>query len=126
MSFLREYGRLILLLIVLAVVAFIYWKGQHDADTKHENKALRADNRAVSKSNKISRATQDRVGREGAATREQNDRDQRALDNATDTGAAGAADDPGVRVAEEAYERAIRAACRVQRTSACDVASAAP
>lgn len=122
----KQWLRLGVLLAILAGVAWIYWKGRDDADTKNENKALRTENKAVAQSNQITRETESRVDRESVRNRAQAERDQQELDDATDSGAAGTPDDPGVRVAREAYERALRSACRVQGTSPCAAPASAP
>jgi hypothetical protein len=124
----REAVGLALLVACLTLAGWLYWKGGHDEKVGGENKALKSDAKATGKSNKISRETQGRVEQQGAETREQARRDAEALDEdaRANSGDDAPADDDGMRVAQDAYDRAIRAACRVQRTSGCpDPAAAA-
>lgn len=123
----REIVGIVLLLACLTWSGWIYWKGRHDQKVGGENKALKADAKATDKSVGISRATERRVDQQGAETREQARRDAEALDDdaRANPGDDAPADDDGMRVAQDAYDRAIRAACRVQRTSGCPDAPAA-
>lgn len=122
---LRQWLSLGLLVAAIAAAGWLYWKGGHDQKVGSQAKTLKAEVKAVGKSNKISRKTQDRVESEGAGVRRQAQRDEDRIDEAAVANTP-AADAVVVRVAREAYERAVRASCRVQRADGCDAAPAAP
>lgn len=114
-------GRNWLAIILVIVAALLWWRG--GSAPREELREQKAENRAVSESNEISRSTQRRTETEGYETQRRARADDQALRAAADPGAA-PADDGGMRVAQRAYDEAIRAACRVRRASACDGAAA--
>ncbi|QDY47311.1 hypothetical protein [Stenotrophomonas maltophilia] len=115
----------IAMVVVLASIGGCVWlKGRTDADTSAENKALRAQVRATSTSVQISRDTAAAVDLEAHETRERTAKAVEAIHaTSSDSDPAAAAD--VLRIAREAHDRAIRAACRVQRTSDCPAAAGA-
>ncbi|HEY5805058.1 MAG TPA: hypothetical protein VIT90_15330 [Lysobacter sp.] len=123
-------NRLTLLLVVL-LLAFIglgltYCKG--GSKGRSDVATLRTEAKATAVSTDISRDTAGRVDVQGAETRERTRAAQETIRERIEAAprpAAGA--DPAIlRVAQEAHVRAIRAACRVQRTSDCTPAATAP
>jgi hypothetical protein len=102
--------------IVVACAVLLFYMG--GSKPREEAKELRAENRAVSESNEISRSTQRRTETEGYETQRKAREDDRALRAGADPAAA-PADDGGMRVAQRAYDEAIRASCRLRRASAC-------
>ena len=127
MTTLRIYIAAALLAVLLAIGGWLYWKGGHDKAAKIENKALHQEAKDVAASNATSRDTQRRVDVEGAQTRDRTQEAQEAIRDRIQARpvADGPADPDVLRIATEAYQRALRAACRVQRTSGCAEASAA-
>lgn len=122
-------NRLTLLLVVL-LLAFIglgltYCRGGSKA--RADVKVLRAEATATAVSTEISRETAGHVDTQGAETRERTRAAQETIRERIEADPRPATDaDPAIlRVAQEAHTRAIRAACRVQRTSDCPTASAA-
>lgn len=111
-----------LLIILVSAAALLWWRG--GSAPREELREQKAENRAVSESNEISRSTQRRTETEGYETQRRARADDQALRAGADPGAA-PADDGGMRVAQRAYDEAIRSACRVRRASACDGAAAA-
>lgn len=115
----KRLPEILICLFLLAGAGALYWSG--GKESRKAVKVAKTEIKAVAKSNKISRATQAKVEQEGADTRRQADADEGKLD--ADIRANPVADDPvdddGMRVAQEAYERAVHAACRVQRASGC-------
>ncbi len=114
--------RVWLLTILVSAAALLWWRG--GSAPREELREQKAENRAVSESNEISRSAQRRTETEGYETRKRAEADDRALRAGADPDAA-PADDGGMRVAQRAYDEAIRAACRVRRAEPCDGAAAA-
>jgi len=108
------------LIALLAGAGWVYWKG--GKESRQEVKALTQAAKDTAKSNEISRSTQERIGTEGYETRKRAQQDDRALRQGADPGAA-AADDGGMRVVQDAYERALCAASRVRREKSCNGAA---
>ena len=117
----REWIGIALMLAVLSLAGWLYWKGGHDKGLKVENKALKAEVKDVAESNETSRETQKRVDVQGAETRDRTQEAREAIRDRiqADPRPADRADADILRIATEAYQRAIRASCRVQRTSGC-------
>ncbi len=116
---------LALAIVVLAIGGCLYFKG--GAKPRAEAKAAKAEIKAVGESNKISRDTQTSVEQQGAETRERTQQAQEDIRERiqADPVVSGSADPDILRIAQEAHQRAIRAACRVQRTSRCGDPAAA-
>ena len=123
----RQIVSLCVLAVLLAIGGWLYWKGGHDKAAKIENKALHQEAKDVAASNATSRDTQRRVDVEGAQTRDRTQEAQEAIRDRIQARpvADGPADPDILRIASEAYQRALRAACRVQRTSGCPATTAA-
>lgn len=117
----RTYALLAILLIVLGVGGWLYFKGGDG------ERAAKQENKEVAESNKVSRETAGNVDKAGAETRAANEAARGRIRERieSDPGASGAADPDLLRIAMEAHDRAVRAACRVQRTSDCPAAAAA-
>lgn len=88
-------------------------------------KVAKVEAKAVAKSNKISVETQTRVEVQGAEVRDRTSAAQEVVrDRIREVPMpVGPADADLLRVATEAHDRALRAACRVQRTDGCAEAS---
>ena len=114
----RTYALLALLLALALFGGCNYFKGRSDVAAKVENKALRAESKAVAASAEISTSTATATDIRGHETRTRTALAVEAI-HATAADPDPAGDAAIVRVAQEAHERAIRAACRVQRTSDC-------
>ena len=123
----RQIVSLCLLVVLLSAGGWLYWKGGRDKGAKVEIKALKQEVKDVGASNATSRDTQRRVDVQGAETRDRTSKAQEAIRDRIQASpvADGPADADILRLATEAYQRAIRAACRVQRTSGCPEAAAA-
>lgn len=120
----RQAITMAMVVVLLSIGGCYYLKGRTDADTSAENKALQAQVRATSTSVQISRDTAAAVDLEAHETRERTAKAVEAI-HATDAHPDPSSTDDVLRIAREAHERAIRAACRVQRTSDCPATSAA-
>lgn len=114
----RAYGLLGVLLVLLAFGGCNYLKGRTDAATKAENRAMKAEAKATAASVQISTGTATTIDTRGHETRTRTAQAVEAI-HATAADPDPAADAAVLRIAEEAHDRAIRAACRVQRTSDC-------
>ena len=112
---------LVALAVLLCIGGWLYWKGGDG------ERAAKKENREVGESNEISRDTAGRVDKAGAETRTATETARGRIRERieTDPRAAGPADADLLRIAMEAHDRAIRAACRVQRTSDCTATAAA-
>lgn len=118
----RQAITMAMVVVLLSIGGCYYLKGRTDADTSAENKALQAQVRATSTSVQISRDTAAAVDLEAHETRERTAKAVEAIHaTSSDPDPAAAAD--VLRIAWEAHDRAIRAACRVQRTSDCPAAA---
>ncbi len=122
--YIRKLPEIAALVFVLLCAGLLYWNGGKAA--RKEAKAAKTEIKAVAKSNGISRRTQDKVEQEGAQSRRQADADEDKLDEdiRANPGDDAPVSDDGMRIAQEAYERAVRAACRVQREGECPSAAA--
>ncbi|KAK6697393.1 hypothetical protein SNK04_014145 [Fusarium graminearum] len=109
-------------IVLLSIVGGCYLKGRADEDMAAVNKSLRADVKATSTSVQISRDTADAVDLDTHETRE---RTVKAVEAINATAAYSDPDSTAhvLRMAREAHDRALRAACRVQRTSDCPEAA---
>ena len=113
------------LLVVLASIGGCYYlKGHADASTSAENTALRAGAKATAASVQISNTTAAAVDSEGYETRSRTASAVEAI-HASSSHPDPAATADVLRLAEEAHNRAVRAACRVQRTGDCPAAAGA-
>lgn len=118
----RQAITMAMVVVLLSIGGCYYLKGRTDAATSAENKALQAQVRATSTSVQISRDTAAAVDLEAHETRERTAKAVEAIHaTSSDPDPAAAAD--VLRIAREAHDRAIRAACRVQRTSDCPAAT---
>lgn len=115
---------LALLVVLVSIGGCYYLKGRDDASTKIENTALRAGARATSASVQISNTTATAVDTDGYETRTRTAAAVEAI-HASSSHSDTAADADVLRLAQEAHDRAIRAACRVQRTGDCPATAAA-
>lgn len=114
----RQAITMAMVVVLLSIGGCYYLKGRTDASTSAENKALQAQARATSTSVQISRDTAAAVDLEAHETRERTAKAVEAI-HATSSDPDPAAATDILRIAREAHDRAIRAACRVQRTSDC-------
>lgn len=118
----RQAITMAMVVVLLSIGGCIYLKGRKDSSTADTNKALQAQVRATSSSVQISRDTSAAVDLEAHETRERTAKAVEAIHaTSSDPDPAAAAD--VLRIAREAHDRAIRAACRVQRTSDCPAAA---
>lgn len=114
----RAYGLLGVLLVLLAFGGCNYLKGRADVAAKVENRAMKAEAKATAASVQISAGTATTIDTRGHETRTRTAQAVEAI-HATAADPDPAADAAVLRIAEEAYARALRAACRVQRTRDC-------
>lgn len=117
----RVYAYLAILLVVVGVGGWLYWKGG-DGERAAKNEI-----QAVANSGQVSRDTATNVDKAGAETRAATEGARGRIRERIESepAAGGPADADILRVAQEAHQRAIRSACRVQRTSDCDAAASA-
>jgi len=109
---------LYLLLALIAGAGWVYWKG--GSKPRQEARALEQAAKDTAKSNKISRGTQERIGIEGYETQQRADRRvARVQDRISAVPDSGQLDADILRESREAWQAAIAASCRVQRTSDC-------
>ncbi|WP_427852916.1 hypothetical protein [Stenotrophomonas acidaminiphila] len=114
----RAYALLGLLLVLLAFGGCNYLKGRTDVAAKAENRAMKAEAKATAASVQISAGTATTIDTRGHETRTRTAQAVEAI-HATAADPDPAADAAVLRIAEEAHARALRAACRVQRTRDC-------
>ncbi|MPS36035.1 MAG: hypothetical protein E2593_12165 [Stenotrophomonas sp.] len=114
----RAYALLGLLLVLLAFGGCNYLKGRTDVAAKAENRAMKAEAKATAASVQISAGTATTIDTRGHETRTRTAKAVEAI-HATAADPDPATDAAVLRIAEEAHARALRAACRVQRTSDC-------
>lgn len=130
----RLYVLLGLLLVVAGSAFFIFHKGGSAPRAelkvaKAETRAAQAEVQAVAASVKVSQDTAAQVDVQGAEVRQKAAAAKETIHEAISRDPAGtdpAGDAAVVREAEQAYDAAIRAACRVQRENSCDGAAATP
>lgn len=120
----KQTVQLALVVVLVSIGGCYYLKGRDDATTSTQNAALRADAKATSTSVQISSATAGTVDLTGYETRTRTADAVEAI-HATPTSPDPAATTDVLRIAREAHDRAIRAACRVQRTGDCPAATGA-
>lgn len=120
----RAYGLLGVLLVLLAFGGCNYLKGRTDVATKAQNRAMKAEAKATAASVQISAGTAATIEARGHETRTRTAKAVEAI-HATAADPDPAADAAVLRIAEEAHARALRATCRVQRTSDCHAAAGA-
>ncbi len=108
-----------LAIVIVAIGGCLYFKG--GSKSRAVAKTAKAEIKAVGESNKISRDTQANVEQQGADTRDRTQQAQEGIRERiqADPVVSGSADPDILRIAQEAHQRALRAACRVQRTSRC-------
>lgn len=122
-------GRLSLLLgllvLALAVLGLTYCQGGKGA--RGEVRELKAEAKATDASVETSRQAAEAVDMAGADTRHRTEQARGKIRERieADPRPAGRADPDVLRPAREAYERSVRAACGVQRTSDCTETAAA-
>lgn len=114
-----------ILVLLLCVSGWMYWRG--GSAQKAEVRALRAEATATAASVEISTETATKVDTQAHETRQRTAQAIETIRHEIEAApvAAGPADLVGLRIAQEAYDRAIRASCRVQRTSDCPSPAAA-
>lgn len=109
--------------IVVACAGLLFYMG--GSKPREEAKELRAENRAVSESNEISRSTQRRTETEGYETQRQaQERAARVQERIAASPDSSHLDADILRESREAWAAAIRSSCRVQRTVDCPEADA--
>ncbi|HHC8921431.1 TPA: hypothetical protein ACN3MR_002899 [Stenotrophomonas maltophilia] len=114
----RQAVQLAAVVVLLSIGGCYYLKGRSDTATTIENRELRASAKATSESVQISRETASAIDLEAHETRERTAKAVEAI-HATATHPDPDSAAAVLRIAQEAHARAIRAACRVQRTSDC-------
>lgn len=120
----KNYVQMAIAVVLLSIGGCYYLKGRTDATTTADNTALRATAEATSASVQISNTTAAAVDTEGYETRSRTAKAVEAI-HARSSDSDSSADTDVLRLAQEAHDRAIRAACRVQRTSDCPAPAAA-
>lgn len=120
----RQAITMAMVVVLLSIGGCYYLKGRADAATSADNKALQAQVKAANASAQVSRDTAAAVDLEAHETRERTAKAVEAI-HATAANPDPAGDTDVLRIAEEAHHRAIRAACRVQRTSDCPASATA-
>lgn len=120
----KNYVQMAIAVVLLSIGGCYYLKGRDDAATKFENTALRDNARASAASVQISNTTAAAVDTEGYETRSRTAAAVEAI-NARSSDPDPAATAHILRLAEEAHDRAVRAACRVQRTGDCPASAGA-
>lgn len=118
----KQSLQLALVVVLVSIGGCYYLKGRGDNATATENATLRADARGTAASVQISSATAAAIDVEAHDTRTRTAAAVEAI-NATPAHSDPAATADVLRLAREAHDRAIRAACRVQRTSDCPAAA---
>jgi len=118
----KQSVQLALVVVLASIGGCYYFKGRDDASTAAQNATLRAEARATADSVQISSATAAAIDVESHDTRTRTAAAVEAI-NATPAHSDPAATADVLRLAREAHDRAIRAACRVQRTSDCPAAA---
>jgi len=114
----KQSLQLALVVVLVSIGGCYYLKGRGDNATSTENTALRADARATAASVQISSATAAEVDLESHDTRTRTAAAVEAI-NPPPVHSDPAATADVLRLAREAHDRAIRSACRVQRTGDC-------
>jgi hypothetical protein len=106
---------LAVLAVLLCIGGWLYWKGGDG------ERAAKQENKEVAASTEVSRKTAANVDKAGAETRTATEAARGRIRERIESEPVpvGPADVDLLRVAVEAHDRAIRAACRVQRTSDC-------
>lgn len=118
----KNYVQMAVAVVLLSIGGCYYLKGRDDASTKIENTALRDSARATAASVQISNTTAAAVDTEGYETRSRTAAAVEAIHaRSSDPDPSATAD--VLRLAQEAHDRAIRSACRVQRTGDCPAAT---
>jgi len=115
---------LALVVVLFSIGGCYYLKGRDDATASIENAALRSQAKATAESVQISSTTATAVDTDGYETRTRTAAAVEAI-HASSSHPDSAADADILRIAQEAHDRAIRSACRVQRTSDCPAPAAA-
>ena len=114
-----------LLAVLVSIAALLYWRG--GSESREEVRELKTDAKATAKSNEISRSTQQQIETEGYETQRQaQERVGRVQERIAASPGGSHLDADILRESREAWAAAVRSACRVQRTSDCPAASAAP
>lgn len=120
----KNYVQMAIVMVLLSIGGCYYLKGRGDAATKIENTALRGTVQATSASVQISNKTAAAVDTEGYETRSRTAAAVEAIHaRSSDPDPSATAD--VLRLAKEAHDRAVRAACRVQRTGDCPASAGA-
>lgn len=116
----KLYAVLALALLLIGVVFFIFRQG--GSAPRAEAKVAKTEVKMVTASVEVSKATAEKVDIQGAEVRQRAVTAKETIHEAIARDPAGVdptADAAIVREAEQAYAAALRAACRVQRTSDC-------
>lgn len=114
----RLIGGVLIVLAILTIAGFIYWRGKHSANFANVSAQLKTTEESAG----ISRETADTVGADQAESFAHYQQDQGAIRARIDAQprAAGPADPDILRIAREAHARAVCAAGRVQRAQCSD------
>lgn len=114
----KQSLQLALVVVLVSIGGCYYLKGRGDNATATENTVLRSAARATAESVQISNATAVAVDKDGYESRTRTAAAVEAI-HASSAHPDSAADADVLRLAQEAHDRAIRSACRVQRTGDC-------
>lgn len=114
-----------LLAILVTIAGLLWWKG--GSAPRQEARELRGEAKATAKSNEISRSTQQQIETEGYETQRQGERRAaRVQERIAASPDSSQLDADILRESREAWDAAIRSACRVQRTSDCAPSGTTP
>lgn len=117
--------RVWLLAILVTIAGLLWWKG--GSAPREEARELRGDAKATAKSNEISRSTQQQIETEGYETQRQGERRAaRVQERISASPDSSQLDADILRESREAWDAAIRSACRVRRTNDCPATDSAP
>lgn len=117
--------RVWLLVILVIVAALLFWRG--GSASREEARELKSEVKATAKSNDISRSTQRQIETEGYETQRQAEqRVARVQERIAASPDSSQLDADILRESREAWDAAIRSACRLQRTRDCPAAGTTP
>lgn len=117
--------RVWLLAALVTAAGVLYWRG--GSKPREEVRELKAESKATAKSNEISRSTQQQIETEGYETQRQGERRAaRVQERISASPDSSQLDADILRESREAWDAAIRSACRVRRTSDCPATDSTP
>lgn len=117
--------RVWLLAILVTIAALLFWRG--GSASRGEARELKSEVRATAKSNDISRSTQRQIETEGYETQRQAEqRVARVQERIAASPDSSQLDADILRESREAWDAAIRSACRLRRTFDCPASGTAP